>query len=951
MTKAGGEKQVWRQEGFSEFIKGTFGNAGHNLYVSKGGVLQRIHHFDFNNDGYNDLLFCNSHDDVECPPSYAYSNPLGDVSRTDLPSYGARCAEVADLCGDGYDDLILGMWCDGISSYQNAIIYHGGPEGWSERRTELLPAPYCRSVAVGDFNGDGKPDIAFISYSKVRIYYQSECGFECQRYKDFQPWELEVTEHVMIGAHKMEKAPADRPSHVAGADVDGDGYADLILRCRNGETRVYWGGEDGIDKERFSVIPIEVDEKDPIETEPPRWAKKLCPKSETWAWFYEWAIYVEVGDQPNGQMPMPRPQVIMLDGNPHVSVPRLDGVHLVPVSQDRSFAQPLFLPCERPMAVAVGDVNGDGHEDIVIAAQEQTEDDYQDISWIYWGGEKGFDPQERTPLQTFRACDVSVGDLDGNGCDDIVLAQSFHMTSWTHDALIYRGSKDKVFEEPTKLTGHNSMRVLIGQPSGDGKLVVAMPNRMEGDLRGRSLPAYVYYGGPDGFSPEGLTEIPNWGAIDAVCCDVNDDGHADLVLANGMESPWEKSEIYLLLNGPDGFSKEPSLCLPAPANAICCADLNRDGYLDIVTGMFADPELRIFYGNAHGFEKEPTCIRMELDGVVYSDPRWMCLADFNNDGWLDLFVSQIYEDRSLIFWGGPEGFSMDRVQMLSVLKSGGGIAADLTGNGYPDLVVGGSRPSKTGPHDSFAYIYWNGPDGLRENNHTVLPCNAACSISIADFNNDGLLDIFISNYWGSSERDIPSYIYWNRKGRGFSIFDRTELPTNSASGSVVADFNEDGYVDIAVAYHKVHGSHVGHSAVWWNGPDGFCEKNVTTLPTRGPHGMIWVDPGNVMDRGDEEYYTSCAHKLPDGAKVTCIEWEAELQVKTWIKAQLRFAKTEEELADAAWQGPDGEGSWFEDKQSIDNMKQDGPWVQYRLALGAKNSGNSPRISSVSIHHK
>ena len=61
-------------------------------------------------------------------------------------------------------------------------------------------------------------------------------------------------------------------------------------------------------------------------------------------------------------------------------------------------------------------------------------------------------------------------------------------------------------------------------------------------------------------------------------------------------------------------------------------------------------------------------------------------------------------------------------------------------------------------------------------------------------------------------------------------------------------------MDLAIAYHKVWGDHVGYSAVWWNGPDGFDERRVTKLPTSGPHGMISVEPRNTSDGGNAEFY-------------------------------------------------------------------------------------------------
>ena len=72
----------WTTMGFDGFSKGTFGNAGQNLYVSRAGTLQRIHQFDLNRNGYFDLVFCNDHDNGESAPSYVYREPLGKENRT-----------------------------------------------------------------------------------------------------------------------------------------------------------------------------------------------------------------------------------------------------------------------------------------------------------------------------------------------------------------------------------------------------------------------------------------------------------------------------------------------------------------------------------------------------------------------------------------------------------------------------------------------------------------------------------------------------------------------------------------------------------------------------------------------------------------------------------------------------------------------------------------------------
>jgi hypothetical protein len=369
---------------------------------------------------------------------------------------------------------------------------------------------------------------------------------------------------------------------------------------------------------------------------------------------------------------------------------------------------------------------------------------------------------------------------------------------------------------------------------------------------------------------------------------------------------------------------------------VVCGDLNHNGYLDLVFCGFDNNKLKVFYGSEAGFRDEECVeISMEEDGKIYKEPRFLALADLNGDGWLDLVVTMINEHESFVLWGGPEGFSFENKQVFHVRHSCNAKVADLNGNGYPDLIWGGHTQSLDGPHDAFVYIYWGGPKGFSEDRRTLLPSNAVNSMAVADFNNDGLLDLFVASYQDGRQRDIDSHIYWNQGKEGFLPHKRLPLRTHAVSGNLAVDFNEDGYIDLAVANHKVGGDHMAYSTVWYNGSSGFDEKRTLNLPSEGIHGMGNVDPGNIMDRSSEEFYISRACKLPENSRITGIDWEAELPPKTWIRAQIRTAETRRELRNTDW-------------QEVDDLKQRGPWTQYRLALGAKNCCNSPRIKKVII---
>ena len=894
---------VWRTRGFEAFSRGVLGNGGQNLYVSRAGVLQRIHYYDINQDGYVDLAFCNSQNHWETPPSYAYSDSLGAAGLTELPNDGARAGVVADLNGDGYEDLVIACYYSGARYDVNSSIYYGSPDGWSERRRQLLPTPRSTSVAAGDFNGDGRPDLAFLCDSKVRIFYQTDFGFEPAQYTDL-PIEGE---------------------QLAAGDLDGDGCAELIVRQKDGSVRVYWGAPAGPDPTQCTLLPVEPD--------------PAPPASDAPAGFLTYAESME----DSGALV----KVVALAGVPHVFVARQDAAYLVPL-HGRRCGEPLRLACRRPLSIAAADLDGDGYDDIVLACRQPAGD--AECSWVFWGGPAGFEDSRRTPLPSNRACDVALGDLDGDGRPEVVLCQHHDAELYTTHSLIYRVGRQGPIGEPRRLVTHDARRAFVAAPAGPGKLHVAFINQHARSRLG-NMPVNIYLGGPDGYTAERKLSVAGWGAVEYLMCDVNDDGWPDLILANASEnSVWRDPGSYVFINGPAGLPAQPTWKLPTTrAMSVACADIDRDGYLELIFAGFDNPDLLIFHRrpDGDGYDAEhPQRIRVEYAGHTYRELRLLHLADLNNDGWLDLVVPEIVSDRSFVLWGGPQGFSMERCQPLAVRHACCARSADLTGNGYLDLLIGGHQPSVAGPHDSWVYIYWNGPDGLREDRRQLLPADAVNGMTLADFNNDGRLDLFVGSYHGALARDIDSYIYWNRAGRGFSAEDRLRLFTHSASGNVAADFNEDGWIDLAIGYHKVEGDHAGYSAVWWNGPAGFDPGRVTRLPTFGPHGMNSVDVGNNLDRGPEEYYISEPHELPAPVELLVVRWEGDVPPKTWVRAQVRLAETRQGLQDAPWLGAGGPNTWLEHGQPLGAPA--GRWLQYRLALGATNGVSTPRLRSVDV---
>src|SRR5439155_1399696 len=100
----------------------------------------------------------------------------------------------------------------------------------------------------------------------------------------------------------------------------------------------------------------------------------------------------------------------------------------------------------------------------------------------------------------------------------------------------------------------------------------------------------------------------------------------------------------------------------------------------------------------------------------------------------------------------------------------------------------------------------------------------------------GWLDLVLCNYIHNYSVHMNALIYWGSKD-GYRPDRRTQLPTLLADGVAAADFNRDGFVDLAFSNRGIEGGerfgfdqHL-ESYIYWNGPTGFSEARRSALPT------------------------------------------------------------------------------------------------------------------------
>lgn len=196
---------------------------------------------------------------------------------------------------------------------------------------------------------------------------------------------------------------------------------------------------------------------------------------------------------------------------------------------------------------------------------------------------------------------------------------------------------------------------------------------------------------------------------------------------------------------------------------------------------------------------------------------------------------------------------------------------DFDRDGLPELVINNDHSPF---ENSDSLIYYQHPvDGFRsllptvsdeggafekiawmratEGRFEFLPSMGAGRSEIADLDGNGHPEIIFANFiHGSTHDHFPVFVYWGTEG-GYSPNRRSEFPSETATGVVVADLNDDGRLDLVVANMGKEDDTVfatrgpraatapplvtgatAQSRIYWQGEDGFSVDNVGEFPTR-----------------------------------------------------------------------------------------------------------------------
>jgi uncharacterized repeat protein (TIGR01451 family) len=269
------------------------------------------------------------------------------------------------------------------------------------------------------------------------------------------------------------------------------------------------------------------------------------------------------------------------------------------------------------------------------------------------------------------------------------------------------------------------------------------------------------------------------------------------------------------------------------------ADYDNDGYDDLFVTTYDENEPNyLYHNNTDGTFTRITSGDIATDEASSLAAAW---ADYDNDGNIDLFVANNVGSHNFLYHNNGNG-TFTKITSSVVVTEGiychSASWADYDNDGYVDLFVAEYFPTKTN------HLFHNNGDGTFssvEGNPIVTDAGHSIGAAWGDYNNDGLVDLFVPNTDGDK-----NFLYKNIGNGQFIKVDEDVLSTPSNSvGCTWGDYNNDGYLDLFIT-----NSGNQDNFLYKNNGDGTFTKITSGEITNdggNSHGSTWIDFDNDGD--------------------------------------------------------------------------------------------------------
>ncbi|MCP3975558.1 MAG: hypothetical protein GY720_13820, partial [bacterium] len=723
---------------------------------------------DVNGDGYSDIIIgARRYNNGEAGEGQAYvyhGSATGLVGTTadwmaesnqSWAMFGFSVNTAGDVNGDGYDDVIVGalQYDNGETDEGRVYVYTGTVTGlgttadWTAE-SDQASAKFGRSVGTaGDVNGDGYADVIIGAFG-----YDSGQTNEGRTYVYTGTVTGLSTTADWMAEGNQDNANFGYAVSTAG-DVNGDGYADVIIGAQNydngqaneGRVYIYHGSSTGITTGSANWT-AESDQANAWFGSSVSTAGDV--NGDGYADVIVGALYYDNGQTDEGG-------VFVYHG----SAAGLDSSSAWTAESDQGTTYFGWA------AGTAGDVNGDGYDDVIVSAPYYDNGQTNEgRAYVYTGTVTGLSTSAAWTAESDQA-DANfgysvgaAGDVNGDGYDDVIVGANLYDNDQTDEgrSFVYHGSSTGLTTGSADWSAESDQASAefgysvgtAGDVNGDGYAdVIVGADHYDNDETNEGR-AYVYHGSTTGLSmsADWITESnqaeAQFGCAVGTAGDVNGDGYSDIIVGARKYDNGEGIEgrTYVYYGSVGGLSTtadwttEGDRAYIQLGHAVGTAgDVNGDGYSDIIVGARAYDNGHTNEGAAFVYHGSMTGLSTTADWTAEGNHEMAkfgvsvgTAGDVNGDGYSDVIVGahhydngQTDEGRVFVYHGSATGlktaanWTAESNQDSALFGWTAGTAGDVNGDGYADVIVGAHLYDNDQIETGQVFLYYgNGGDGL-----------------------------------------------------------------------------------------------------------------------------------------------------------------------------------------------------------------------------------------------
>ncbi|MBE7169199.1 MAG: VCBS repeat-containing protein [Williamsia sp.] len=731
-------------------------------------------------------------------PYNFYKEGLQFASGT-LPYFVA----LGDLNGDGKPDMVEAHPTNNIIVVRENRTASGGLATTSFLfGTEIPVGNEPRSIAIGDLDGDGKPDVvvANAGSSTISVLQNTSSG-------------------TAAFGTKVDFPTGSQPFSVTIGDIDLDGKPDiLVANLAAGTVSVL----------RNTAKTGIID------------ASSFAPRTDFEAG--NTPRYIIVSD-------------LDADGKPDIAVANeqsntvsvLRSTVVTGMINASSFGAPRsFATGNNPNGVVASDIDGDGKPDLVVANFGSNTVSVLHNDQTVGGGINfaSFIPRVdfATGVQPFA---VAAGDLDGDGKPDIATANagSTNLSVLRNTAAPNTIISTSLAPRSDFAAGNYPVSIAIGDLDGNGlaELVStsASPNNVSVRTINSPQPIVVNSFSPasgpvgttvtingNGYDPVYFLNQVFFGAVKAEITGGNAHMLQVKVPAGATYYPISVSKnntelaaysplpFVTTFSNPFGtgiplnfYRQKVDLPVLGPVTyGVAFGDINQDGKPDLITVNESSNTLSLMRNNSSAGNITSGSFDAPVKFVTAPEPRAVAFADIDGYAYQDVVVLSPAANTISVFQGSFNYGQIDANTFASTRKdfSTGGYASsfavgDLDGDGRPELVLTNPYAGTVTVLRNLSSHASNGPTVQFAAPVSFPVGNFPRSVAVADVNRDGKPDIIVANEKGNTVSVLRNNsVYGNINPASFSP--ATSYPTGSNPNSIaIGDVDGDSMPDIVVA--------------------------------------------------------------------------------------------------------------------------------------------------------